>query len=470
MSGPFQRRTMLRLAVLLLTALGAVAAEAGRYRTAFPGADGYGSRSKGGRGGRVLIVDSLEDRAVGAPAGTLRWAIRQPGPRIVVFRVAGTIELADVLSIREPYLTVAGQTAPGEGITVRGFPLRVFTHNVILQGIRSRLGAENLASADALNINGPRTRHVIVDHCSLSWSTDEVVAANRGARKVTIQRSIVSEALDCSTHPEGCHSAGLLLRDGSRKITLRLNLFAHNDYRNPKLVGDPDALGGRRADFEFLNNVVYDWRSWALAGSGAAGVNVEGNVFRTGPSTVGYPRHPEVRSIHPRAGFLLWLEGNVGPSCPAGCADDWSLMAAGSADELRAASRLRTPSRVVLPALEAFDRVVAEAGASYRLDEAGDRVPRRDAVDRRLVRELLDGTGRIIDDPAAVGGWPELDPGVPVPDADLDGMPDPWERMHGLDPNDASDARANPDGDLYSNVEEYLFELDPHRAEAPPFE
>jgi pectate lyase len=443
----------------LLWLVSGIAADAARYGSSFPGAEGYGSKSRGGRGGRVLIVDSLEDR-VGNPApGTLRWALRQSGKRIIIFRVAGTIELAGKLHLENPFATVAGQTAPGEGITLKNFPLVVHTHDIVIQGIRVRIG-DRLDNSDAFNIQGPRARNIVVDHCSFSWSTDEVVATNAGARNITFQNSIVSEGLDCSIHPEGCHSRGLLLRDGSRNITLHHNFFAHNDFRNPKLFGDPAKLRGRQANFHFYNNVVYDWGDWAVAGFGVARISVENNYFRLGPSTFGYPESLEIRSAGETDGYLLWAEGNIGPSCPSGCVDEWRMVH-GTESRFRAKDRLEMPAAFPTSALEARDRVEAEAGASYRLDETGNRVPRRDAVDRRLFRQFRNGTGGIIDDPAEVGGWPLLDPGLPVVDSDLDGMPDAWENLFDLDPFDAADALGNLDGDRYSNIEEYLFEIDP---------
>ncbi len=441
---------------------------AAKWGDAFPGSEGFGSKSLGGRGGEVLIVDSLFDKVANPPEGTLRWALQQRGPRIVIFRIAGTIELVGRLEIREPFVTIAGQTAPGGGITIKDYPIKILTHDVILQGIRVRLGARFLPNSDAFNIASPEATGIMVDHCSFSWSTDEVVGAGDGASRITFSNSVFAEGLDCSIHPEGCHSRGLLMRNGVRQVTLFRNYFAHNEFRNPKLFGDPARLGGTYATFDFYNNVVYDWGFWALAGAGRSRVNVDGNTFQLGPSTHGYPDHLEIISTDEDSGYRLWVDGNVGPSCPTGCDDDWEQMVGGTADEHRSVRRNRTPPAVRVSAGEARSEVLAEVGASYRLDESGQRVPRRDDVDARLVSNFWNVTGGIIDDPAEVGGWPILHPGTPVVDSDLDGMPDTWELANGLDPFDAADAIGNVDGDLYTNVEEYIFESDPAIVDSKP--
>ncbi len=436
-----------------------------QWGNSFPGAEGLGSRAAGGRGGSVLIVDSLEDKVSNSPVGTLRWALEQTGRRIVVFRVAGTIELEGKLILTEPHVTIAGQTAPGGGITLRDFPLEIQAKNVILQGIRVRLGAGPLVNSDALIVTTSAAHDVIVDHCSFSWSTDEVAGVGNGAYNLTFQNSIFSEGLDCSNHPEGCHSRGFLTSAGSRHMTFHGNYFAHNDFRNPKMFGDPAGLGGATAIFDYYNNVIYDWRTWAVAGAGRSRVNIENNTFKLGPSSSGYPDNQEIISTDETEGYRLWADGNIGPSCPTGCADDWEEMVDSTADQYRAPRRNRTPPGTILSAQESRPLVMADAGASYRLDNNGLRVPRRDAVDLRVVADFWAGTGGIINDPAEVGGWPDLSPGTPVVDSDLDGMPDAWELLHGLDPLDSSDATQNLDGDLYTNVEEYLFESDPSVAE-----
>lgn len=460
MSRSARSRRFVRIVGLWITvwALSSVAATAARRGAAFPWAVGYGAESQGGRGGRALMVTRLDDKVARPVKGMLRWALEQSGRRIVIFRVAGTIELAGKLHVENPYLTIAGQTAPGGGITLKNYPMYVHTHNVIVSGLRFRPGAK-LPNSDAFNIIGPSARDIVVDHCSFSWANDEVLATSGGAYNVSIQNSIVSEGLDCSIHPEGCHSRGLLVRDGSRNISIHHSFFSHNDFRNPKMLGE--RLGGRRAAFEFFNNVVYDWGSWAVAGAGVAQLNVEANYFRLGPSTYRYPEIKEIRSLEESGSYRLWVDGNVGPTCPRGCADDWQMVG-GTQTEFKARRRHRTVSgRPKQSAVAARNQVMSTAGASYRLDELGRRVYRRDAVDRRLVRQFWRRTGGIIDDPAEVGGWPLLSRGLPVVDSDSDGMPDAWENAHDLDPYDAADGRLDLDGDLSPNLDEYLFETDP---------
>lgn len=462
----YGRGSILGIALLGFLVLGARPASSAQWNEAFPGSEGFGSKSIGGRGGVVLIVDTLHDQVAHPPEGTLRWALEEPYPRIVVFRVAGTIELAGKLHIDEPYVTVAGQTAPGGGITLKDYPIKIRTHNVILQGIRSRLGARFLNNSDSFNIDTEEAHDIMVDHCSFSWSTDEVAGVSNLSNKITFQNNIFSEGLYCSIHPDGCHSRGLLVRDGARQVTVQRNYFAHNNFRNPKLYGDPSRLGGTTATFDMYNNVVYNWGQWAAAGAGRSRVNIEANYFRLGPSTWGYPDNQEIISTDETEGYLLWADANVGPSCPDGCADDWDEMVDSTAEEYESRRRHRTPPSTKISAEDARVEVMAEAGASYRLDDNGNRVSRRDAVDLRVVNDFWNGTGGLIDDPAEVGGWPTLAAGIPVVDTDLDGMPNAWENAHGLNPYAKADAQWNLDGDLYTNVEEYIFETDPTVAEA----
>lgn len=413
---------------------------------AFPGALGAGREAVGGRGGAVLRVTNLNDSG----PGSLRAAVEADGPRTVVFDIGGTIRLATPLRIREPRLTLAGQTAPGGGITLRGQPLLISADDVVVRYIRSRLGDEDGVETDAITID--RGQRIILDHVSASWSVDETLSIGSRDRvidAVTVQWSIIAESLNLSAHSKGDHGYGSLVR-GNRgaRFTFHHNLWAAHRARMPRpgnyLTPDIDPVGPR---FEFSNNVFYDW------GQGHAGYNADkdpatvstyvfaGNAYRRGPDSTGAVIFEEESTA-----AHAWFEGNsidgvvpVDPYAPVTGDDtpgyrltalpDWAMGATETADQ-------------------AFASVLAGAGASHA----------RDAVDARIVAGVLDGTGRIINSQAEVGGWPDLAPGTPWTDTDADGMPDAWETAHGLDPAMA-DGAADRDGDGFTNLEDWLNSL-----------
>jgi len=282
---------------------------------AFPGAEGFGANSIGGRGGTVIEVTNLNNSG----PGSLRAAVEASGPRIVVFRVSGTIILKTGLTILNPYITIAGQTAPGGGITLRndrsnGAPtLDIRTHDVIIRYIRMRTGP---GGDDSLLIYTSPAYNVMIDHISASWGVDENVNIWGNVRDVTIQWSIISEGLKNSTHPEGDpggHSMGFLVGSGSRNISFHHNVLAHNDARNPKWDGSHE-----QAVYDFVNNVIYNWGAYATAVSGNAKTNVVGNYYKRGSDSSGYTSlgRREVIRWQDDPGWSLLIEGNVGPTCP----------------------------------------------------------------------------------------------------------------------------------------------------------
>ncbi|MFZ2403686.1 MAG: hypothetical protein WAW41_01015, partial [Methylobacter sp.] len=218
----------------------------------FGAAEGFGAETPGGRGGKIIEVTNLNDSGT----GSLRAALAASGPRIVVFRVSGTIVVKSKMSVTQPFLTVAGQTAPGEGITLKNdpsndkMPLVINTHDVVLRFLRVRAGA---SSADAGNIDATdlgNAYNVVVDHCSFSWATDEVFTAG-GAHDFTLQWNAMYEGLNNASHPEGAHSKGLHLREtGTDHISVHHNLLAHNYDRNPNINSD--------GTVDLVNNVFYD--------------------------------------------------------------------------------------------------------------------------------------------------------------------------------------------------------------------
>jgi hypothetical protein len=413
---------------------------------AFPGADGAGRFSLGGRGGAVVRVTTLNDSG----PGSLRAAVEAEGPRTVVFDIGGTIRLASPLRIRDPRITIAGQTAPGGGITLRGQPLIVSADDVVIRYIRSRLGDEDGVEADAVTID--RGQRIILDHVSASWSVDETLSVgsrDRVINDVTVQWSIISESLNLSAHSKGDHGYGSLIRAGrGAEITFHHNLWASHRARMPRpgnyLTPDQDPEGAR---FAFVNNVFYNW------GGEYAGYNADddpatvstyafvANAYRRGPDSTGGVIFEEESPL-----ARAWFEANSLDGDTPG--DPWTLIEGGDHDGYRLPARPDWALPTALSAAEAEAAVLAGAGAS--------RV--RDAVDIRVVASVRDGSGRIIDSQDQVGGWPDLAPGSPWIDGDGDGMPDDWEGAHGHDPA-RPDGAADRDGDGFTNLEDWLNSL-----------
>jgi pectate lyase len=416
---------------------------------AFPGAEGAGSLSAGGRGGRVLRVTNLED----AGPGSLRAAVEAKGARTIVFDVGGTIRLGKPLIVRNGRVTIAGQTAPGGGITLRDRHFGIEADDVIVRYIRARLGDESRIESDAFTIGSGR--RIIVDHVSASWSVDETLSSGSRYRQpeddlrdVTVQWSIISESLRKSLHAKGEHGYGSLLRGGrGARMTFHHNLWAHHLARMPRpgnyLTPDEDGVG---AYYDLRSNVFYNWggsRAGYNADSGDAAshaaYNFVDNYYKEGPDSKKPIAFDERNPI-----AKAWFSGNaMNGRIPD---DPWSLVSGRSDADYRLSGPIRFPAVARDPALKAYERVLARAGAS--------RV--RDAVDVRVVDGVRAGTGRLIDSQNDVGGWPELAAGRPWVDGDGDGMPDDWERAQRLDPADPADGAADRDGDGYTNLEEWM--------------
>jgi len=417
---------------------------------AFPGAEGYGSDTVGGRGGAVIEVVNLNADG----DGSLRAACSAAGPRIVVFRVGGIIELGRDISIREPYITIAGQTAPGDGIMLKGAALTIETHDVIVRGLRVRVGdhpsGPNPDNRDGIGIanNGDPPHNIILDHCSISWAIDENLSVWYPAHDITIQWCIISEGLHDSLHPKGPHSMGLLVGPGGRRVSIHHNLFAHNHDRNPLMSPDTES--------EIINNVAYNWM-WGTATNlhncdedppvGPTLSNVIGNYYKEGPSNQS-SLDMSIRIGACWSNGAVYVQGNVGPGRPADTGDEWSLVENDAGEGVKSVGYALTPSGITTqPVLEALELVLTGAGAT---------VPVRDGVDARVVQSVRDGTGAIIDSQDEVGGWPVFNGGTPPADGDHDGMPDSWEIARGLDPGDPSDGAQDRNADGYTNVEEYI--------------
>ena len=419
------------------------------HAPAFPGAEGFGKYTVGGRGGKVIEVTSLHD----AGPGSFRAAVSAKGPRTVVFRVSGTIALESELKIREPYLTIAGQTAPGDGICIKNYQVNFDTSQVIMRYLRFRPGDEKGKEQDAF---GGAGNQIVVDHCSASWGVDETFSINKAAN-LTVQWCLVSESLYHSIHKKGNHGYGGLW--GGPGGSWHHNILAHHSSRNPRASGNVDS-----GLMDYRNNVIYNWGFNSAYGGELWPRNWINNYYQSGPATDDKVRGRIFLQKDPRG--KMFAAGNFVAGFPAISADNWNggINFAPDGEATEKTLRVDRPF-VVAPvttqsAEVAYGLVLAQAGAS--------RV--RDAVDRRVVEEIRTGTATlgasykgggkgIIDSQKDVGGWPELR-SLPAPvDTDHDGVPDVWELAHGLNPRDPADGpRATTPGG-YTHLERYLNSL-----------
>ena len=425
----------------------------------FPQAEGFGAYAIGGRAGRTYFVTTTADyRGNEQPIpGSLRQAVEAEGPRTVLFATGGTIKLAKALRIQNPYLTIAGQTAPGGGICISRRGIEIATHDVIIRHVRIRPAAED-SSPDCISMRN--ARNVIIDHCSLSWSGDELCSATRQSSDITVQWCILAEPLDRRHHAEPVSISG-------SRISFHHNLIAHGNRANP-VVSGPGPI-------DFRNNLIYNWRAQASSGDAAA-YNFLANYLTPGPDTPrpGRPGAAVAHWVHDSApAHSLYLAGNVMEGQPAASADNRMMVAPPRSDPSGAEPRRRVDRYLVAEPfpVEEVQTDTAEVARRRILESAGATEPRRDEVDRRIVADVEGGTGRIIKLASDVGGLPALAAGTPAPDRDGDGMPDAWERNNGLDVNNAADAATDSDGDGYPNLEEFINATDPRAAfdwVAPP--
>lgn len=428
-------------------------AQSSQQLPAFPQAEGFGAYAVGGRGGKVIFVDNLNDSG----PGSLRAAILDPEPRIIIFRVSGTIALKSNLEVSNPYITIAGQTAPGDGICLKTFPLKIKnTNDVILRGIRVRPGIES--GLDGNNIDGidiEYSNNVIIDHCSASWAVDEILNTNKNVNDITIQWCIFSESLNNSIHEKGEH--GYAATIGGYRASYHHNLFAHNKGRNPSIGGDDKS---KTALLDFQNNVVYNWTSRVCDGKPQS-MNFVSNYYKQGPATPAENDRiiVEIQASEKYGYTSRWfIENNFINKYPELTENNWS-------GAIRFSQGTSIGKNKENSLFENYYYLTRDAIQSYFevLDHAGVIIPRRDQVDQRLVDEVENGSANfgngIIDRVDQVGGWPELFTyNVPL-DTDNDGMPDYWEVAEGLNINDSSDRFGIKEGEVYDNLEWYLNEL-----------
>ena len=468
---------------------------------AFPGAEGFGRYAEGGRGGKVYHVTTLEDSP---QEGTLRYAVEQSGPRTVVFDVAGTIFLKAPLRITKGYLTLAGQTAPGEGICIARYPVTIRAEHVIVRYLRFRVGNESEGDPDGLGSS--ESRNLIIDHCSVSWSVDETCSVY-GGENLTVQWCLVSESLRNAGHVKGRHGYGAIW--GGAYASFHHNLLAHHDSRTPRL--GPHQSTQTREHMDMRNNVIYNWAGGGCYGGEGMQANIVNNYYKPGPAT---PRESPVSYricgigirttryvTRPDGSFNGWkpmehvwgkfyVDGNVVEGNEEVTRDNWTKGIYAQIDpngcdgtyteETKRSMHLHEPLETDVvtthTAEEAYRLVLEQAGCSKQ----------RDAIDRRIVEETRTGTatyrGSISDDAEQSPGlidvqtdvmpegadspWcPLSDGGVKrkaLRDTDGDGMPDWWERNEGLDPRNAADGNYVIDVTTgYTNLERYLNNLIP---------
>jgi hypothetical protein len=457
---------------------------------AFPGAEGGGRFSFGGRGGRVIVVTSLNDSG----PNTLRDACEQGGARIVVFNVAGIIHLKSPIDVRAPYITIAGQTAPGDGICVAGESFWLNTHDVIIRHMRFRRGETWVGRRDDA-LGGNPVGNIMLDHISASWGLDESLSMYRhmydpgagikeekmGTVNITVQNCIISETLDTWNHSFGSTMGG-------ENCMLIRNLWADCAGRNPSV--------GWNGIFNFVNNIVYNWHHRSSDGGDYTALyNYINNYYKPGPVTpkdepIGH-RILKPESGRSKLGYLVYgrvyASGNIMEGNDAVTKDNWDggiqVENFPNADKYTGLMKWDKPFPMapvtIMTAQEAFP---------YILNNSGATLPKRDAVDARVTEQVRTGKvvyntafddtlapqfkyrklpktsykQGIITDVRQVGGYPEYK-GTPYKDSDGDGMPDAWELKHGLNPKDASDANLDSNGDGYTNIEKYINGIDPSK-------
>ena len=504
---------MKRLFILLMAAVATMVMQAQQPSTpAFPGAEGYGMYTTGGRGGYVFHVTTLDDNGDDKQPiqGSLRWAVKQKVPRTIVFDLSGTIHLKSELKVNRGDLTIAGQTAPGDGICVADFPFVISADNVIIRFMRFRLGNVALKADPKAHegdgLGASDHDNIIVDHCSISWSIDECCSVY-GGKNITVQWCIVSQSLRNSGHAKGAHGYGG--NWGGSGASYHHNLMAHHDSRCPRLGPRYTTQEDERVDIR--NNVFFNWGGNGCYGGEGQNINIVNNYYKPGPGTAKRGKKVEQRIAQigvrnsdytkhntdkPNKWDVMWhrwgkyyIDGNVNDKYPVVSEDNWTLgvyeqvnaektdgtWTQTTRDTIRAQQPIAILPTTTHMAKTAYNRVLDYAGCSLHRDQIDEIV----VMDTRMgiashTGTIKDAKGRnnipgIIDDPednrpsgkAAKdwSAWPQLK-SLPAPkDTDGDGVPDDWEREVGMDPSNAADGNTVHAQSGYTYLEIYLSTL-----------
>lgn len=425
---------------------------------AFPGAVGVGADTVGGRGGKVIHVTNLNDGG----AGSLREALATPGPRTIVFDVSGNISLTSLLYVKEPYVTIAGQTSPG-GISVSGKQFNVSTHDVIIRHMRFRSGGYmytgDNSDGDSFSLWGPNWNggvpvyNIMIDHCSFTWGTDETLAITGGSTKTTLQNNLIAQGLRYAKLGTTDHSKGLMISGKYKydtEVSLYRNFIAHNTDRNPMMYNPVADNTSMLVDG--TNNVIYNWKGGITPEVlGDAKVNWIANYAKEGPYSNRRNFFLGGDALPSPAEKLIYVKGNLGTGKTA-TDPEWMVSVSYTSTALtNAYQRLERwslaqplPFDTMTPGLATT--IVAASGAT---------VPIRDSVDTAIVKSYDAGTSLLKDRVSYPADWPVYAQIAPPADSDRDGMPDYWETAKGLN-NDLNDSAADPDGNGYTNLEEYL--------------
>ena len=455
---------------------------------AFPGAEGFGRYTTGGRGGQVLHVTTLEDTG---EEGSFRWACEQKGPRTIVFDVAGTIYLKSELRLRNGDVTIAGQSAPGQGICIADYPFQIGASNVIIRYMRFRCGNRHVDKHEGDGLGGMDLHDVIIDHCSVSWSVDECLSVY-GSKNITVQWCIAAQSMVNAGHSKGAHGYGG--NWGGSGASYHHNLMIHHTSRTPRLGPRPGTQTDERMDMR--NNVIYNWGGDGCYGGEGMNVNIVNNYYKPGPATdkrnatiqrriagigIRTSEYTDHNSANPNEWDKMWhvwgkfyVDGNVNSKYDDVTRDNWTYGMYNQIDNSKVDGTFTAATRDTMRIDEPIDFVAvtthsAEDAFTQVLKFAGCKKSEssRDDLDFILVNDAEQGTATYTGaglDPGFInsqndaGGWPALAPGNPIVDSDGDGMSDTWEDANGCDPTDPSDASEIGD-DGYTNIENYLNSL-----------
>lgn len=459
---------MLRILLIFLSCLATTV----QALPVFPGAEGFGIETPGGRGGIVCKVTNLDDSG----KGSLRDCVEMDQPRIVVFTTGGTIKLKTNLTISHPFISIYGQTAPGDGIMITGEasiqrePFTIATHDVVIQHLRFRAGAADELSCcrDALSIkgaegktDGQRTYNVVLDHCSFSWGTSALLSTLYDAHDLTISHSIIGPSLYNGSNKEEPASRGTLLGSaGAHSISFHHNLLVHSQERNPRIEMAKGVV-------DVVNNLVYNWGlngAEITSTNGDMQVNMVQNLYITGENSAQGVAELSARNNGKKT--KLYLEENLSirdPDQPEPLPVGLDFTGWKKDSDWEQSERFSAPALTTYKAQVLVSKVLSDVGAT---------LPKPDSVDNQAIKDVTQHTGVIphcVDAKDRVwimncdknaGGWPHYNQGTPANDRDDDGIPDAWETAHDMNPNKA-DSTKDYNANGYLNIEEWVFSLTP---------